>query len=80
MIKIIENFPDINNYAEDVYFTIGSYKLNLPLGDDEFCASFCNHSYITDKCFGIHNSSYIDKKKLLNMYPDLINILLIIQK
>ena len=73
MLKIIDSFPDINDYAEDVYFTIGCYRLNLPIGDDQISSTFINHTYITDECCIIHNSNFMDKEQLLSKYPDITN-------
>jgi len=80
MIKIIQTFgvefteknsKNIKTDAEDVYFTIGCYKLNLPVGDDEFCSHFSVHSIYHDNFFGVHNSVLLDKNKLLKDHSDL---------
>jgi hypothetical protein len=83
MIKIIKRFGVENTIenversqslltdAEDVYFTIGCYKLNLPVGDDEFCSHFAVHSIYHDKFFGVHKSEFLKKKQLLNDHSDL---------
>lgn len=80
MIKIIDTFgiedtnpisSDLKTDAEDVYFTIGSYKLNLPVGDDEFCSHFGIHTIYHDDFFGIHKSAWFPKNELLAKYPDL---------
>jgi hypothetical protein len=75
MIKIIEHFPpqktNVESYlsssiytdAEDVYFTLGCYKLGLPIGDTEECSHFCIHSILKQSFFGIHRPlfmKYID--------------------
>ena len=83
MINIIQTFqpqPSIKeidkleSYGEDVYFTIGAYKLNLKIGNTEDDQYFACHSIITDKCFGIHNSDmFLDKKRLLEIYPEVYN-------
>ena len=80
MIKIINtfgsDFTEINSTkiktdSEDVYFTLGCYKLNLPIGDDDFCSHFAVHSIYYDKFFGVHNSMYLSKKQLLIDHTDL---------
>jgi hypothetical protein len=80
MIKIIQTFGieftenDSKNMvtdAEDVYFTIGCYKLNLPVGDDEFCSHFAVHSIYYDKFFGVHNSAFLQKSQLIEDHSDL---------
>ena len=69
MIKIIEEYPDNKNYGEDVYFTVGCYKLNLPIGDDEYCSQFVNHSYLTDKCFALHYCTFMHNLSI--RYPEI---------
>jgi hypothetical protein len=80
MIKIIQTFgieftekesKNIKTDSEDVYFTLGCYKLNLPVGDDEFCSHFAVHSIYHNKFFGVHNSNYLSKKQLLTDHSDL---------
>ena len=70
----IEKVDKFETYGEDVYFTIGAYKLNLKIGNTKDDQHFSCHSIITDKCFGIHNSdAFLDKKQLLNIYPEIYN-------
>jgi hypothetical protein len=66
MIKIIETFgtePRVDNSsnmktdAEDVYFTIGCYKLNMLVGHDEICQRFALNTINKDSYFGIHQPS-----------------------
>lgn len=82
MVRIIDYFTkeyngkkhfEIMNYGEDVFFTIGCYMLNLPIGDDEACNNFSNHSYLTDDCFGVHYCTYMDPNILLKKYPEIYN-------
>ena len=63
MIKIINEFDveltqnnsqKIQTDAEDVYFTIGCYKLNLPIGDNSDCSHFAVNRIWNDAFFGIH--------------------------
>jgi GR25 family glycosyltransferase involved in LPS biosynthesis/predicted O-methyltransferase YrrM len=81
MIKIIETFNPENTIrpsykiqtdAEDVYFTIGCYKLNLEIGDDEASSFFAVHTIIKEQFFGCHNPCIEIKQKLLDIYPDAI--------
>jgi hypothetical protein len=80
MIKIIQTFgiefteknsKNIKTDSEDVYFTLGCYKLNLPVGDDEFCSHFAVHSIYHDNFFGVHNSMYLSKQHLITQHSDL---------
>jgi len=69
MIKIIDVFgvqetrKEISNnmlqYAEDVYFTVGCYKLGLPVGDNEESQHFALHTIWKENYFGLHNPSEI---------------------
>jgi hypothetical protein len=64
MIKIINAFGveqtavaqsrKMQTDAEDVYFTIGCYFLDLPIGDDEACSHFCVNRVLVDGYFGVH--------------------------
>jgi len=85
MLRIIDSFPpiktgdtsidetkrDIHTDAEDVYFTLGCYKLGLPLGDDEVCNNFCVSGYLTDTFFGIHKPWRNVGEQLIRKIPDL---------
>ena len=80
MIKIINEIgvgitetksDSIKTDPEDVYFTIGCYKLNLPIGDDYFCSHFAVHSVYYSTFFGVHNSIYLSKNQLLKDHTDL---------
>jgi hypothetical protein len=86
MLKIIESFPpaktldyssirqqqsNFSTYAEDVYFTIGCYKLNLNIGDDTESCKFACHTISYDKCFGIHNPNSYLQSILNDKYPEL---------
>lgn len=80
MIKIIKTFGveftennslNMKTDPEDVYFTIGCYKLNLPIGDDEFCSHFSVHSIYYDTFFGVHNSIYLPKRRLIKDHSEL---------
>jgi len=53
---------NLQEYAEDVYFTLGCYKLELPIGDNADCQYFALNSVYKDKFFGVHNPS----EKILN--------------
>ena len=66
MIRIINRFSTdstteenlrsdcLSTDREDIYFTIGCYKLNLPIGDDELCSHFSCHQIINN-CFGANS-------------------------
>ena len=65
-LQIIESFPPeltvinsnkLETDAEDVYFTIGAYKLDLPLGSDEQCSHFAVHTIFKERWFGFHSPS-----------------------
>jgi hypothetical protein len=80
MIKIINEIGvgitetksvNIKTDPEDVYFTLGCYKLNLPIGDDYFCSHFAVHSIYYSTFFGVHNSIYLSKNQLLKDHTDL---------
>jgi hypothetical protein len=61
----------INEFAEDVYFTIGCYKLGLPVGDDEESSHFALHTIEKNNYFGIHNPSKELARKINRNYPHL---------
>jgi hypothetical protein len=63
MIRVIETFPplptrdDKTNFLtehEDVYFTVGCMKLQLPVGDDKISSYFSLHTMPRQLFFGIH--------------------------
>lgn len=63
MIKIINAFgveqttspsAKMQTDAEDVYFTLGCYFLDLPIGDDAACFHFCINRIFVDGYFGVH--------------------------
>jgi hypothetical protein len=83
MLKIIDQFPPektINNSkiihtdAEDVYFTLGCYKLGLPLGNDEYCSHFSLHKIYKDDFFGIHQPCNTIKNQISQKFPLLKNL------
>ena len=78
MIDIINNFEPKKSHlfseehcsdAEDVYFTIGCYKLGLPLGDDEESSHFSVHDVYKNKWFGLHKPNC--KQNIIMDYPEL---------
>ena len=88
MIKIIDtlNIHDnykILQYPEDIYFTIGCYKLGLPVGDDEASSHFSVHNYIPyNGFFGVNNIEPYIFLLIVNIYEILyedVHILLSIQ-
>ena len=52
--KTEHNSQKIQTDPEDVYFTIGCYKLNYPIGDTSECQHFSLNRIRFDKFFGIH--------------------------
>ena len=85
MIKVIETYPPLptacNNIssinmqtdAEDVYFTIGCYRLGLPIGNDIESSYFSINSIFKESFFGIHRPWDNIKEQLNNRYPHLKN-------
>jgi hypothetical protein len=85
MIKVIENFPpilfndatiyssNVETDPEDVYFTIGCYKLGLSIGDDEESSHFAIHKIIKNGFFGFHQPENSIKNTIINVYPELKN-------
>jgi hypothetical protein len=83
MIKIIEHFPpklfddksiyssQIETDPEDVYFTIGCYKLGLPVGDDEESSHFSIHKIYKHAFFGSHQPSPSLKNEMVTFHPEL---------
>jgi hypothetical protein len=84
MIKVIDAFPvkllkhgmsqHIETDPEDVYFTIGCYKLGLPVGDDIESSKFALHRIFKDKFFGTHQPATYIKDSILKLYPNLANL------
>ena len=81
MSKIIDTFNSeksirpsykMQTDAEDVYFTIGCYRLKLEIGDDEVSSFFAVHTIFKEQFFGCHNPCSEIKYKILNVYPDAI--------
>ena len=80
MIRIIDKFPPeptmwlsaesakMETDAEDCYFTMGCYKLGLPIGDDFESSHFAIHSIYRDKFFGIHQpcNDFVANKLIRN--------------
>jgi len=67
MIRIIKEFPDKHNDAEDVFFSLGCHKLGLPMGDNEDSTAFAIHYVYKKKFFGVHKPS-LSVKQELNKY------------
>ena len=88
MIKVIETFPpkmfnerendfsiDIETHPEDIYFTVGCYKLGLPIGDDDECSHFSVHCIFKNAFFGIHKpAGGLSKEGLVRYFPTLQKI------
>jgi hypothetical protein len=78
MLRIIEAFPptptrsspQMEADAEDVYFTIGCYRLGLPIADDEVSSHFAVHNTPKTHFFGIHQPSASVKHTYMSLYPE----------
>ena len=82
MIKILDTFgcqktledcqqsQSLQTDAEDVYFTIGCYKLGLPVGDDEKCSCFSLHTILKEKFFGANRLEPGYYLNLIQQYED----------
>lgn len=81
MINILREYPPMptnrykrrlmNEFAEDVYFTIGCYKLGYPVGDDEASSHFSLHTIEKINYFGVHNPKKNIARKINRHYPHL---------
>jgi len=75
MIKAIDYMNSLNNdvinsYGEDVYLSMGCYKLNMKIGDDESTCHFAVHNDYSKYSFGLHNVRYMDiQVKIWHRYP-----------
>ena len=80
MLRIIERFPPkptqvkyhdilLEEMAEDVYFTIGGYELEMRMGDDEYASHFACHTIYHNSLFGTHQPDYKIKGPLLQQRP-----------
>jgi hypothetical protein len=86
MINIINKFPpkmktnniinDLLSDEEDVYFTIGCYKLGYSVGNDKESGYFAIHTIYYDKSFGIHKPIPQIKDIIYKKYPELANLYL----
>jgi hypothetical protein len=80
MRKIIQEFPpkptvqnstNIYEDAEDVYFVLGCYNLNMPVGDDQASSHFSLHKIYKDDFFGIHQPCNSITLAISKKYPTL---------
>lgn len=83
MIRIIDAFPPkpsaksnelttcLASDAEDVYFTIGCYRLGLSVGDDAISRHFALHHTFVEPFFGTHQPHGFVTECLLERYPEL---------
>ena len=83
MIKVIDCFPpklsaktnvlssSLEADAEDVFFTIGCYRLGLEVGDDEISKHFSLHHVWVEPFFGTHQPHGLVKMRLNEKYPSL---------
>lgn len=65
--KTVDNSQKIQTDPEDVYFTLGCYKLNYPIGDTQECQHFSINRIWYNKFFGIH-------KPIQNVFENLKEI------
>jgi hypothetical protein len=63
--------PSLETDAEDVYFTLGSTKLEFPVGDDIASSYFAMHRIFKDRCFGIHQPAESIREQINELHPDL---------
>jgi len=78
MLKIIETFPPTparssNTFAsdaEDVYFTVGCYRLGFPIGENEESSHFAVHTIPKEAFFGIHKPTWNVKHTYMSLYPE----------
>ena len=79
MITVIDymsslNDKSINSLGEDVYLSLGCYKLNMKIGDDETTNNFAVHHVYQDSSFGIHCIYFPDMQdKIWERYPTLLS-------
>ena len=82
MINVIKTFPtrcleginmsqELATDPEDVYFTLGCNKLELPIGDDEVSSHFAIHNIIKPAFFGIHKPCAKIRGELYTLFPQL---------
>jgi len=83
MIRVCDSFPPkpttypsncLETDAEDVYFTVGCYRLGLPIGDDEESSHFSIHRIYKTPFFGIHQAYQHAQIELDRIYPELRSI------
>lgn len=80
MIKIVDyfnhiNHPLYNNFPEDLFFTVGCYKLGMKAGDDDETMRFAVHCIYYDECFGVHHMwDNRVQNKILNRCPYLLDV------
>jgi len=82
MIKIINNYTPqetilyskcINTDLEDVYFTLGAFKLNLNMSTTIDTSCFALHTKYYEKFFGIHKPNKSVYFELSQTYPEISN-------
>jgi hypothetical protein len=82
MIHILNKFPPMitvesktsqrfEQHSEDVYFTIGCYKLGFPIANDEEDSHFAIHKIFHSSFFGIHNPRKDIIPTLEMLHPDM---------
>jgi len=82
MTRILNDFPPMitieypnakrfEESPEDVYFTVGCYKLNLPIGSNEEDSHFAIHKIFHSSFFGVHRPRDEIKPLLLSKHPNM---------
>jgi len=80
MIRVCQTFPPqptiypsthIESDAEDVYYTIGCFRLGLAIGNDEISSRFAIHRIFREPFFGIHQAHEHAATELDRLYPEL---------
>jgi len=67
-----ENLPPIEGTAEDVYFVLGCYNLQMDVGDtDEQCNQFALHTIFYPRAFGVHKPSWFVRQELVKLHPEI---------
>ena len=83
MQQVLEKFPpninndnkkydQIINYHEDIYYSLGMYKLGYKIASDYFGKTFCSHFMFVNNCLCIHNNRKykFDRNKILKYCPE----------
>lgn len=77
--KTVENSTNFLTDHEDVYFTIGCYRLNYSVGDNKECQHFAVNRILLDEWFGLHRPPQyvIEHLEEKNIYCEETNVFMI---